>query len=454
MLKAAHWFILLSAPQSRDNTAGQSPRIRPRTRATMDESFACRGTAGQSPNTPISAEWEDSVIGPRCLNRRDEDVFAAPGQMSSDSSVDSSSSIPEVISLSWSSMTAASSTALDDDEFDLSLSSSTQSSTQSFSRLHTPQKPYRGLISPKTTAISPRSSRNIFSAYWESPSNQTNNVSQEEDEELHRFKLPPSRYPFKLPLGNQSGGDESDQHRCPVVDHKPQHESPGGDESDSRPTRRLSIDDSDVTYAPPANQSLRRRRRKILPEPPAHTAISSSLTTPRRHGVAEHQDDSSAPQHDWNGASASLKPKGCLRPSRYSSSSNLLGQSDSAAAPVSNDSRALVRRASVDCSGIVPTLSGRRRLHLSQRNNGCYNLAATATTSLESKSQSPPNISRQAASKEYELGRRHLSASCHLPCPLSEGMAKSVSFYSQVDVYEFHPASEQTSGEGWLSYFF
>ena len=46
----------------------------------------------------------------------------------------------------------------------------------------------------------------------------------------------------------------------------------------------------------------------------------------------------------------------------------------------------------MDCAGIVPTLSGRRRLHLSQRNNGCYDLAATATASLESKSQSPPNV--------------------------------------------------------------
>mmetsp|Transcript_10772 Transcript_10772/g.25074 ORF Transcript_10772/g.25074 Transcript_10772/m.25074 type:complete len:418 (-) Transcript_10772:1661-2914(-) len=416
----------------------------------VDESFSCRRTAGRTQNTPISAKW-DSVIGPRCIDQRDEDVLT-PGQMSSDSSVDSSSSIPEVISLSWSSMTAASSTVLDDDEF--GLSSSLSSSTQSFARLHTTQKPAKGFTSPTTTAISPRSTRNIFGAYWDSPSNQTSTLSQEDDELLRRFKLPPSRYPFKLPLGNLSGADESDQHRCPVVDHKPQHESDGGDESDSRPTRRLSIDDSDVTYTAPANQSLRRRRRQILPKPPAYTAMSSSLAMPR-HSVPEHEvSDSSAPQRLWNSTSALLKPKGCLRPSRYSSSSELLGQSVSASIPASTDSRALLRSASVDCSGIVPTLSGRRRLHLSQRNNGCYDLAATATASSESKCQSPPKHVRQDATKDPELGARHRSASCDLPRPLREGMAKSVSFYSQVDVYEFHLPTERTSDEGWLKYFF
>ena len=432
--------------------------------------FVGRGPAVQSQNAPSnSAEavphcprpW-GSVIGPRCFNKRDDGVFT-PEQLSSDASVDSAS-VPEVLSLSWSS-TAASSTVTDDEDLELSLSSS----TRSFTRLHTSQKAVKESRSPNSTAISPRSSRNIFAAYWDSPSNQTTapTLSHEDADELELFKLSPSKYPFKLPLVDPQGADESDQRRCPVVDQKPEYESDDGgesDKSDSRPPRRrLSIDDSDVPYTAPADATFRRRRRQILPKPPAYTAMSSSLTMPR-HSVSEHQVyDSSAPKRNWNSTSALIKPKGCLRPSRYSSSSisssaedtKLLRRSASASIPVPlGNSRALRKSASVDCAGIVPTLSGRRRLNLSQRNSGCYNLSSTTTASCESKSQSPPEHSRQNASKNPELEKRHRSASCDLPRPRRQGITKSVSFYSQVDVYEFHLPTEQTSDEGWLKYFF
>ena len=202
-----------------------------------------------------------------------------------------------------------------------------------------------------------------------------------------------------------------------------------------------------IPYAAPANPTFRRRRRQILPEPPAITAMSSSLALPRHH-VIEHQVyGSSTPQRNWNSTSALLRPKGCLRPSRYSCSS--IASSADSELPRRNVS-----------AGLVPTLIGRRRLNLSQRSSGCYNLASTATASPrsmlhfpEQKCSESPNTSRQDVPKDPELGSRHRSTSSDPPRPRREEITKSVSFYSQVDVVEFQPPLEQTSSEGWSGYF-
>lgn len=134
------------------------------------------------------------------------------------------------------------------------------------------------------------------------------------------------------------------------------------------------VSHSHTPNAAPAN----RRRRQILPKPPAQTTAMSSLAQPN-HRVADRQGHgSSTHQRKWHSTSSLLKPKSCLRPSRYSSSS----------------------------------------------------IATSADSELVNASIPSSTVSRR------------------------DGIIKSVSFYSQVDIFEFQPPLEQASGEGWLSYFF
>mmetsp|Transcript_6101 Transcript_6101/g.11727 ORF Transcript_6101/g.11727 Transcript_6101/m.11727 type:complete len:300 (+) Transcript_6101:352-1251(+) len=160
---------------------------------------------------------------------------------------------------------------------------------------------------------------------------------------------------------------------------------------------KKSYDDNSIEYQAGTlgPNSTRSPRRQILPTPPPSTAISSSLVQPR--GKLQFLLSPRTPLGERKSLSTSALLKGpcrsCLRKSRYSCS-------------------AIVTRRDAVSTG---------RLHHQLRNNGSHDLQHHIT--------SPSSI-------------------------LRDELKKSVSFYSQVSVFEFAvPQDQQKSQKGWSKQF-
>jgi hypothetical protein len=157
--------------------------------------------------------------------------------------------------------------------------------------------------------------------------------------------------------------------------------------------QKTSFDDASIDYQPP-QPKMRTPRRQILPTPPPSTSVSSSLIMPR------HQL-----RRNWCSTSALMKGpnQSCLRKARYSCSviAGTSGETSAARAEMSS------------------------RLHHNLRNNGHLDLHTQGS------------------------GRRPRADS-----DIRDELKKSVSFYSQVSVFEFAvPPDQRRSQKGWSKYF-
>ena len=333
---------------------------------------------------------------------------------------------------SLGSTSTASTTSLSDDIPEMIMSSSlTSFSTTDNDSLSSSIRSRTGSPrnDPRNAALgeSPRSPRAIFQTYWTSPTHIKNNAlveggTDEEDELIARLST--LQIPFEAP------SDDYDQQAATAASPKIVHEASSS--SSSLIEHKASFDDTSVDcgHALPSRSPTQTRRRQILPTPPPTTAISSSLMMPRRphHPLARSNSasaaNSSAPSSRYYGRQRSnstsvllIKPS-ILRTSRYS------------------------------CSAIVNN-SAISELHHGLRNEGCHNLSLRRCASAAAAAPSPRTSgSRVPATSSTSASIR--------PCRKQEvdELKKSVSFYSQVSVFEFQvPPEQQKSQKGWSKYF-
>ena len=233
--------------------------------------------------------------------------------------------------------------------------------------------------------------RSIFGSYWSSPTYK-NSIDEtiNDDEDGVLARL----QTLQFPLVNDLDADD-------------------GEESSSAASNKIfqaliisveqktSFNDASIDYqvALPSTQT-RPPRRQILPTPPPTTAVSSSLILSRCK--FQHQPFLQRKSFSTTALLKGSSHQSCLRKSRYS------------------------------CSAIVTSSEAAvvGRLHHGLRNDGYHDL-------LHHDSQPAAAIS---------CGNR--------PYDLRDELKKSVSFYSEVSVFEFAvPIDEQRSQKGWSDYF-
>ena len=288
---------------------------------------------------------------------------------------------------------------------------------------------------PRNAALgeSPRSPRAIFQTYWTSPTHIKNNAlveggTDEEDDLIARLST--LQIPFEAPSGDH------DQQAAAAASHKIVHEASSS--SSSLIEHKASFDDTSVDcgHALPSRSPTQTRRRQILPTPPPTTAISSSLMMPRRphHPLALARSNSAS-------AANSSAPS-----SRY------YGRQRSNSTSVLLIKPSILRTSRYSCSAIVNN-SAISELHHGLRNEGCHNLslrrcasaAAAAPSPRTSGSRVPATTSSSSASNSRPSTSRKQEV---------DELKKSVSFYSQVSVFEFQvPPEQQKSQKGWSKYF-
>mmetsp|Transcript_4090 Transcript_4090/g.9072 ORF Transcript_4090/g.9072 Transcript_4090/m.9072 type:complete len:323 (-) Transcript_4090:664-1632(-) len=248
-----------------------------------------------------------------------------------------------------------------------------------------------------TSAVSPP--RSIFGKYWSSPVHQKSleemPVNDDDDDKEVLTRL----LSLQMPLVTDDMPHEDSNHKATVSSKSNTIEASAGNDA-AKPMTRASCDDTSVDYnaALPGRRKPGNTRRQILPTPPPATAISSSLILPRRRSLFDEQLLRSSLSS--SALLARRRPQSCLRKSRYSCSAIVTGSE-------------AANMTSVKSAG---------RLHHGLRNEGCHNLRP-----------------------EDAMGNRN---------NLRDELKKSVSFYSQVSVFEFAvPADQRRSQKGWSKYF-
>ena len=185
-----------------------------------------------------------------------------------------------------------------------------------------------------------------------------------------------------------------------------------------------SLDDASIDYQATSTPPTRMPRRQILPTPPPGP-VSSSLILPRNHLLAPYG------QRRWSSTSQLLKKsrtphQSCLRKSRYSCS--VIETSSS--------------------GGVVVGIDNGRLRH-GQRNHGCHSLLQRSNSAMAATSV--PSTASSTSRRSGE-GLLHEEEDSHTK--IHEGRERSVSFYSQVSVFEFAvPPEQRRSQKGWSKYF-
>lgn len=244
---------------------------------------------------------------------------------------------------------------------------------------------------------SPKSPRSIFSSYWSSPTRSPtkpneNDCCDDEDDLIAGLQT------LKLPFEDDDENNDAANSSAPKIVHAPIVPSVS------------SFDDTSVDYELPAPHSpTRSPRRQILPSPPPPTAMSSSLWQKRQQFAVSAVAAQHRPygRRQWSSTTALLVKQhpSILRKSRYSCSAIVTGESAS-------------------------------KLHHGLRNEGSHDLRRASSACCGSTSVPTTRSSTSRARSN------------------SEDLRKSVSFYSQVSVFEFQvPPEQRKSQKGWSNYF-